>query len=191
VKIIPDYTENSTLEDIFAPPTMDCNKTVPHGPELYIPSSHSNNCTGTSPSLQSLSNVSSRSGSVISVFSEVNISALSFDKINNRHHGQDQANLSPSSEYQSSSNPQSTSSESNPLEFLSYVELDTIDFDNLINSLSSEPQKQTEPMKKSTGQVDSTFDTIIDELLLDSLLNNEDNYPDLPIHDQSFYYNHN
>jgi len=111
---------------------------------------------------------------------------LSFDKINNYHHGQDQASVSPSSGYQSSSNPQSTSSESNPLEFLSSGELDTIDFDHLINSLSSEPQKQTEPLKKSTGQVDSTFDTIIDELLLDSLLNNEDNYPDLPNHDQFF-----
>jgi len=52
----------------------------------------------------------------------------------------------------------------------------TIDSDNLINFFSSEPQKQTEPLKKSTGQVDSTFDTIIDELLADSLLNNEDNY---------------
>jgi len=68
VKIIPDYTENSTLEDIFAPPTMHCNKTVPYGPELYMPSSHSDNYRGTSPSSQSLSNVSSRSGSVISVF---------------------------------------------------------------------------------------------------------------------------
>jgi len=29
VKIIPDYTENPTLENIFAPPTIDCNKTVP------------------------------------------------------------------------------------------------------------------------------------------------------------------
>jgi len=108
------------------------NKTVPYGPELYIPSSHFNNHTGTSPSSQSLSSLSSRPGNIVSFFSEANISALSFDKINNHHHSQDQANLSPSSEYQSSSNPQSTSSESNPLEFLSSVELDTIDFNNLI-----------------------------------------------------------
>jgi len=126
VKIIPGYTENPTLEDIFAPPTMDYNKTVPYGPELYMPSSHSNNYTGTSPSSLSLSSVSSRSGSVVSFFSEVNVSALSFDKVNNHHHGQDQANLSSSSGYQSSSILQSTSSESNPLGFLSSLELDNV-----------------------------------------------------------------
>jgi len=93
-------------------------------------------------------------------FFEANVSDLSFDKINNHHHGQDQANFLPSSEYQSSSNLQSTSSESNPLEFLSSVELDTINFDDLINFLSSEPRKQTEPLKNSTGQVDSAFGTV-------------------------------
>jgi len=85
-----------------------------------------------------LSSVSSRSDSVVSVFSEANVFALSFDKVNNHHQGQDQANLLPSSGYQLSLNPQSTSSESNPLELYSSVELDTIDF-NLAQSYKSNP----------------------------------------------------
>lgn len=191
VKIIPDYTENPTLEDIFLPSTVNGNETIPYGLELYTPSSHANNRTTSFPASQSLLSLSSRSGSVASVFSEPHVFTSSYNKTNQHHHSRDQANLSPSSGYQSSPNPQSTSSDSNPLEFLSSEELDNTDFDELINSLSSEPQKQTEPLKKSVGQVDSTFDSIIDELLMESLLNNEDNYPDLLIHDQSFYHNHN
>ena len=38
VKMVPDYTENATLDSIFVPPTMSCSAQTPHGPDLYIPS---------------------------------------------------------------------------------------------------------------------------------------------------------
>ena len=38
VKMVPDYTENATLDSIFVPPTMSCSTQTPHGPDLYVPS---------------------------------------------------------------------------------------------------------------------------------------------------------
>ena len=183
VKVIPDYTENATLEDIFVPSTMNHDKTVPFGPELYVPSVITNN-NGTTqyPVVEPLSRVSSASSNAVSISSEVT---------EHNHQGQVQATYSPSSGYQSSPNTHSTSPESNLLELLSPEQLDNADFEELLNTLSSAPQIETEPLKKPLNQGDSTFDGIIDELLMDNLLSNGETFPDLPVYDQLFYHNHN
>ena len=192
LQIIPNYTENATLEDIFIPSTMNNGKTIPHGPELYMPPV-ANNINTTRPSLvptteqqpvaQSLSRVSSLSaGSAVSVSSEVT---------KHNHQNQLQASYSPSSGYQSSPNARSTSPESNLLELLSPEQLleDNLDFEELIDTLSSPPQSENAPLKNPLNQ-SNTFDGIIDNLLMENLLNNEA-FPDLPVYDQSFYLNHN
>ena len=38
VKMVPDYTENATLDSVFVPPTMSCSGAIPYGPDLYMPS---------------------------------------------------------------------------------------------------------------------------------------------------------
>ena len=184
VKIIPDYTENATLEDIFVPSTMNNDKTVPFGPELYLPSANANN-NGTTeyPVVQPLLRVPSAADSAVTVSSEVNN--------RNHHRGQVQATYSPSSGYQSSPNTHSTSPESNLLELLSPEQLNNADFEELINTLSSTSQREAEPLKKPLSQADSTFDGIIDELLMENLLSNGETFPDLPTYDQFVYHNHN
>ena len=183
VKTIPDYTENATLEDIFVPSTMNHDKTVPYGPELYIPSTIANNSTAEYPVVQPLSRVSLAASNAVSVSPQVAVAE--------HNHQQIQTNYSPSSGYQSSPNAHSTSPESNLLELLSPEKLDNAEFDELINALSSAPQIETEPLKKPLNQGDSTFDGIIDELLMENLLSNGEAFPDLPVYDQFFYHNHN
>lgn len=184
VKIIPDYMENAILEDIFVPSTMNNDKAIPFGPELYLPPVITNN-NGTTeyPIVQPLSRVPSATDSAVSVSSDVT---------EHRHHqSQVQAAYSPSSDYQSSPNTHSTSPESNLLESLSPEQLNNADFEQLINVLSSAPQIETEPLRKPLNQADSTFDGIIDELLMENLLSNGETFPDPPIYDQFVYHNHN
>ena len=54
VKMVPDYTENATLDSVFVPPTMSCTGTIPYGPDLYAPSMYAQN-DSTNSSSQSLS----------------------------------------------------------------------------------------------------------------------------------------
>ena len=184
VKMIPDYTENATLEDIFVPSTMNNNITVPFGPELYLPPvATNNNGTTEYPAVQPLSRVPSAADSGVTISSDITD--------HNHHQGQVQATYSPSSGYQSSPNTHSTSPESNLLELLSPEQLSNADFEELINALSSPPQKETEPLKKPLNQADPTFDGILDELLMENLLSNSDTFPDLPVYDQFVYHNHN
>ena len=86
----------------------------------------------------------------------------------------------------SSLNPQLLSPENDLLEeFLSLQQLGNTDLD-LIDVLTSEPQKQVDPLKTSPDHGNpSTYDSIIEELLMENLLNNEDTYPDLAIYNQS------
>ena len=188
LQIIPNYTENATLEDIFIPSTMNNGKTIPYGPELYVPPV-TNHTTAPSPApiteqqsvAQTLSRVSSSSaGSTVSVSSEVT---------EQNHQNQFQASYSPSSGYQSSPNAHSTSPESNLMELLSPEQLDNLDIEELIDTLSSSPQIENAPLKNPLNQ-GGTFDGIIDNLLMENLLSNEA-FPDLPVYDQSFYLNHN
>lgn len=180
VKLSRNCTENVTLEDVFVPSTMKSNKSIPYGPELYMPFSNSSNYSVTEPPVsQPLSGAySSTTSSPVSTFSEVTLPNTTY---------------SPSSGYQSSPNAHSTSPESNPLDLFSPQQLDDTDFDKLIDVLSSDPQIHTdhEPLKKSHNQNSSTFDAVIDELLVESLLNGGDTFPDLPVYDQPFYHNHN
>ena len=184
VKIIPDYTENATLEDIFLPSTMNHDVTFPYGPELYLPPvATNNNGTTEYPVVQPLSRVPSAADSGVSVSTDITD--------HNHHQGQVQATYSPSSGYQSSPNTHSTSPESNLLELLSPEQLSNADFEELINALSSPSQKETEPLKKPLNQADPTFDGILDELLMENLLSNGETFPDLPVYDQFVYHNHN
>lgn len=182
IKIFPDYTANATLEDLFVPPTMSCNETIPYGPELYTPFSNASTSSTVPPASHPLSRIPSSANSSVSVSSET---------IEHNHHSQIQPSYSPSSGYQSSPNMHSASPDSNPLDLLSPQQLDDPDFDELIDALNSESQVQTKPLKKSLEQGNSTFDGIIDELLMENLLENGETFPDLPIYDQSFYYNQN
>ena len=43
VKMVPDYTENATLDSVFVPPTMTSTGAIPYGPELYTPSMYAQN----------------------------------------------------------------------------------------------------------------------------------------------------
>ena len=182
IKVFPDYTKNATLEDIFVPPTMSCNESISYGPEMYAPFSSTSNNTIAPPVSYPLSSISSSAGSLVSISSEAG---------DHNHHSQIQASYSPSSGYQSSPNMVSTSPDRNPLDTLSPQCLNDTEFDELIEVLNSEPPVQTEPVKNVLNQGDSKFDGIIDELLVESLLNNGGAFPDLPTFDQPFYHNHN
>ena len=182
LKIFPDYTENAALEDIFLPPTMTCNDTIPYGPEPYMPFTNANGNTAVTSVSQPLSRLSSPANSSVSVTSEAS---------EHSHYNQPQASYSPSSGYQSSPSMPATSPESNLLDSLSPHEIDDTDLDKLIDSLNSEPQVQTEALTKSLKQGDPAFDGIIDELLAESLLNDGVTFPDLPIYDQYSYHKHN
>lgn len=52
VKIVPDYTENATIDSVFVPPTMNCTGAIPYGPDLYAPLSYTKNHS-TNSALQS------------------------------------------------------------------------------------------------------------------------------------------
>ena len=182
LKIFPDYTENAALEDIFLPPTMTCNDTIPYGPEPYMPFTNANGNTAVTSVSQPLARLSSSANSSVSVTSEAS---------DHNHYSQPQASYSPSSGYQSSPSMPATSPESNLLDSLSPLEVNDTDLDKLIDSLNSEPQVQTEPSTKSLKQGDPTFDGIIDELLAESVLNDGVTFPDLPIYDQYSYHKHN
>lgn len=56
VKMIPDYTENATLDNVFVPPTMNCTGAIPFGPDLYMPSLYADSSPSESTSLQSSTN---------------------------------------------------------------------------------------------------------------------------------------
>ena len=43
VKMIPDFTDNPTLESVFVPPTVSSTGGTTRGPELYAPGSYSSN----------------------------------------------------------------------------------------------------------------------------------------------------
>jgi len=50
VQMIPDYTENATLDDVFVPPTMNCTGAIPFGPDLYVPNSAPSQSSAIPPS---------------------------------------------------------------------------------------------------------------------------------------------
>ena len=53
VKMVPDYTENATLDSVFVPPTMSCTGTIPYGPDLYVPSAQNGSTNSVSQSASS------------------------------------------------------------------------------------------------------------------------------------------
>ena len=182
IKVFPDYTKNATIEDIFVPSTMSCNETIPYEPEMYAPFSNASNNAIAPPVSYTLSRISSSAGSPVSVAVEA---------VDHNRHSQIQASYSSSSGYQSSPNMVSTSTDKNPLNTFSPQHVIDTEFNELIEALSTVPPVQTEPLMNSLNQGGSAIDGIIDELLVDSLLNNEDAFPDLPTYDQPFYHNHN
>ena len=182
IKVFPDYTKNATLEDVFVPSTMSCNETIPYEPEMYAPFSNASNNAIAPPVSYTLSRTSSSAGSPVSVAAEA---------VDHNRHSQIQASYSSSSGYQSSPNMVSTSTDRNPLNTFSPQHVIDTEFNELIEALSTVPPVQTEPLMNSLNQGGSTIDGIIDELLVDSLLNNGDAFPDLPIYDQPFCDNHN
>ena len=147
LKIFPDYTQNATLKDIFIPSTMNNGKSIPYGPELYIPPTSVPSIVPTNTSTTEQHTIAQPLSRVSSSPSTSNVVSVSCEATK---HYQFQPSNSSSSDFQSLPNVHSTSSESDLLELLSPEQFDNLDFEELIGTLSSPPQTENCTTQKTT-----------------------------------------
>ena len=162
VKMIPNFTDNPTLESVFVPPTVSSAGGTTRGPELYVPGSYSSNAF-TFPVQQqqshqqqpqqqqplNLSNIVSHASS----FTTSTASPQSHPSLSHEYHPDQgiglspascsyspKTNYSPSSGYMSSPCQPPMSAELSPTEDLSLQQIDNLvdDIDlKLLESLTS------------------------------------------------------
>ena len=104
VKLVPDYTDNPTLDSVFVPPTMSCSGTVPYGPDLYMPSMYVQNVSTNSASQSSAPSQASSPASIETVNSTLQQPSTNSSNLlsSKTHYSYASANHSPSSGYASS-----------------------------------------------------------------------------------------
>lgn len=109
VKLVPDFTENPTLDSVFVPPTMSCSGAVPYGPELYVPSMSAQNASTSSSPLSSAPSQDSNpapiemlNSALSSRFQQESATSNSNLLPSESHSSNSSASFSPSSGYASS-----------------------------------------------------------------------------------------
>lgn len=107
VKLVPDFTENPTLDSVFVPPTMSCSGAVPYGPDLYVPSVCAQNVSTNSSPLSSAPSQEPNSETLNSALSSIYQQQSTTNSSNllspESHHNSTSVSHSPSSGYASSS----------------------------------------------------------------------------------------